>query len=123
MPKKILTVEDDKLLRESLAAMLRTQGHEVLEAVDGQEGLNVALAEHPDLVITDVRMPNMLGTEMVSKLREDDWGKQVPVIILSNDETTGAINQALQSGVTVYLSKPELDPETLSQQISVALGS
>lgn len=122
MSKKILTVDDDKLLRESLAAMLRNNGYEVVEAADGQAGLDAALEHRPDLVITDVRMPVMEGTVMVEKLREDEWGKQVPVIILSNDETTGAINQALQSGVTVYLSKVELDPETLTQQIVTALG-
>lgn len=122
MAKKILTVDDDKLMRESLATTLRSNGYEVLEAADGQAGLDLALSEHPDLVITDVRMPVMEGTEMVARLREDEWGKEVPVIILSNDETTGAINQALKSGVTVYLSKVELDPETLTQQIVTAIG-
>lgn len=123
MSKKILTVDDDKLLRESLSAMLRSAGHQVYEAADGQQGLAMALAEHPDLIISDIRMPELDGMSMVERIREDEWGKQVPVIILTNDETTDAINEALQSGVTVYLSKTNLDPETLGQQVGVALGS
>lgn len=123
MSKKILTVDDDKLLRESLSAMLRSAGHQVYEAADGQQGLAIALAEHPDLIISDIRMPELDGMAMVERIREDEWGKQVPVIILTNDETTDAINEALQSGVTVYLSKTNLDPETLGQQVGVALGS
>jgi CheY-like chemotaxis protein len=123
MAKKILIVEDDKLFREGMGAMLRGEGHEVTEASDGKKGLATALAQQPDLIITDIRMPEMDGLEMVGALREDEWGKTVPIIVLSNDETTDAINHALQSGVTVYLSKVNLDPETLHQQIVMALGS
>lgn len=122
MSKKILVVDDDKLLRESVVAMLRGEGHEVTEAQNGKEALEGALFSHPDLVVTDIRMPEMDGLTMVSKLRGDDWGKTVPVIILTSDETTEALNQALQSGVTVYLSKVNLDPEMLHQQVAVALG-
>lgn len=122
MAKKILIVDDDKLFLESLAAMLRNSGHSIVQANDGSQGFQFALETKPDLVITDIRMPVKTGLEMVEDLRRDDWGKQVPIIILSNDETTDAINHALESGVTVYLSKVNLDPDTLAQQIIVALG-
>jgi CheY-like chemotaxis protein len=122
MAKKILIVDDDKLFLESLAAMLRNSGHSVIQAADGKQGFDFALETHPDLVITDIRMPVKTGLEMVDDLRNDTWGKEVPIIILSNDETTDAINNALESGVTVYLSKVNLDPDTLGQQILIALG-
>lgn len=122
MAKKILIVDDDRLFLESLAAMLRSAGHSVIQANDGQQGFDLALEGKPDLVITDIRMPVKDGLQMVNDLRQDEWGKQVPIIILSNDETTAAINNALQSGVTVYLSKVNLDPDTLGQQILIALG-
>lgn len=122
MTKKILIVDDDKLFIESLGAMLRSAGHSVVEAFDGKQGLDFAEEGKPDLIITDVRMPIMDGLEMVEQLRTSDWGKKIPIIILTNDDTTDALNHALESGVTVYLSKVSLDPETLSQQILVALG-
>jgi two-component system, chemotaxis family, chemotaxis protein CheY len=123
MTKKILVADDDKLILESLAAMLKNAGHAVLQAQDGQQALELALREHPDLVITDVHMPVLDGITMVETLRQDQWGQGVPVIVLSNDEGTDSINQALASGVTVYLSKANLDPELLSEQILVGLGN
>lgn len=121
MAKKILVVDDDKLIRESLAAMLRNQGHIVVEAADGQQGLAVAAAERPDLVITDIRMPVLDGPEMIKQLRAEEYGVNLPVIVLSNDDTTSTINLTLESGVTTYLSKSTLQPETLAQQVTAAL--
>lgn len=122
MTKKILAVDDDKLFIESLSAMLRNAGHSVVEAFDGKQGLEFAEENTPDMIITDIRMPVMDGLEMVEAIHKADWGKNIPIIILTNDETTDALNHALQSGVTVYLSKTNLDPETLTQQILLALG-
>jgi CheY-like chemotaxis protein len=122
MTKNILIADDDKLILESMSAMLKNAGHQVIEAQDGKQALELALQNHPDLIITDVHMPVLDGLTMVETLRQDQWGRDVPVVILSNDETTGTINQALTSGVTVYLSKVNLDPESLTQQILVGLG-
>lgn len=122
MAKTILIVDDDKLIRESLGAMLRADGHAVLEAVDGEEGLKVALDQHPDLVITDIRMPVKDGLGMVDDIRADARGKDLPIIILTNDEATETLNHALQDGVTIYLSKVNLAPDDLRQQITAALG-
>jgi two-component system chemotaxis response regulator CheY len=121
MSKKILVIDDDKLIREGLVALLKNAGQTVLEAGDGAEGLEKALSEKPDLVVTDVRMPKMTGLEMIEQLRVDAWGKNVPVIILTNDESNASINQALQSGVTTYFSK-SLSPATLSQQVLQTIG-
>ncbi len=121
MSKTILVVDDDKLIREGLTALLKNAGQTVIEAVDGKEGLSVALEQHPDLVVSDVRMPNMTGLEMVDAIRADDWGKHVPIVMLTNDETNDSVNHALQAGVTVYLAK-NLDPTALTQQILEAAG-
>ena len=114
-------IDDDKLIREGLVALLKNAGQNVLEAVNGKEGLAVALEHTPDLVVTDVRMPEMTGLEMITQLRTDQWGARVPVIILTNDESNDSINQALESGVTMYLPK-SAPPETLRQQILEMLG-
>ncbi len=121
MSKTILVVDDDKLIREGLSALLKNAGQIVLEAADGKEGLAVALEQHPDLVVSDVRMPKMTGLEMVDALREDEWGKHVPIVMLTNDDTNDSVNHALQAGVTVYLAK-NLDPVALTGQILQAAG-
>lgn len=121
MSKTILVIDDDKLIREGLVAMLKNAGQNVLEASNGKEGLDSALEQKPDLVVTDVRMPEMTGLEMITQLRTNEWGQKVPVIILTNDESNDSINQALESGVTMYLPKSS-DPNTLREQILQMIG-
>jgi CheY-like chemotaxis protein len=122
MAKTILLVDDDTLVRKSLGNALGTCGYAVQEATNGKEGLEKALRVHPDMIVSDVRMPELDGLGMVTKLRDDDWGKTVPVIIMSNDDTTPSLNQALQVGVTVYLSKSKLTPDLLCEQVKASLG-
>lgn len=122
--KTVLITDDDKLTREGLATMLRSRGHRVIEAEDGQQALELLTGgAAPDLVISDVRMPNMDGVELVEKIRHTEGLSQLPVIILTNDESAVTLNRALAAGVTVYLSKTNLGPEELSAQILIALGS
>jgi len=122
MSKKILVVDDDELVRQSLGRMLADKGFTVEQAKNGREGLQKVIDGAPDLVIADVRMPEMDGIQMVGELRRDPKGKDVPVIILSNDEQATSLNQALKAGVTVYLSKSNLDVDALTEQISTALS-
>ena len=82
--KIILITEDEKSLRNALYDKLSNEGFSVLEAKDGVEGLEISLKEHPDLILLDLAMPKMDGMSMLKKLREDMWGKDVPVIILTN---------------------------------------
>lgn len=122
MSKTVLISDDDKLTREGLSTMLRAAGHSVVEAEDGEQALEMLKQRMPDLVITDVHMPNMDGITLVGKIHEDDATKHIPVIILSNDDSTDTLNGALSAGATVYLAKANLGPEELSQQILLALG-
>lgn len=120
MSKTVLLVEDDALVRESLGNLLKQKGLQVVEATNGKEGLQKAA--RVDLVVTDISMPQMDGLQMIEHLRKDDATKNLPVIIMSVDATTATLNQALQAGVTVYLSKSEQDPETIATQIVAAVG-
>jgi CheY-like chemotaxis protein len=123
MSKTVLIVDDDKMVRQTLADALAAKGFTIELASNGREGLKKATESHVDLVLTDVRMPEMDGLEMVEEIRKDDRGKNLPIVILSVDEQTTTINQALQSGVTVYLSKAtfDTDAEAIASQIEVAL--
>ncbi len=103
--KKILIVDDDRVLRQTLAAALEMEGYGVSEAGDGREGLNKALKGNFDLVVLDVVMPSLGGLDVCRKLREA--GRQVPVIVLSGkkkkevDKVLG-----LELGGDDYLTKP-----------------
>lgn len=81
--RKILVIEDDKSLRGAIVDVLRLKNFLPLEASNGQEGLGMALAEHPDLILLDLLMPVMNGMEALKKIRENEWGKNVPVIVLT----------------------------------------
>ncbi|MDD5750686.1 MAG: response regulator [Candidatus Pacebacteria bacterium] len=81
----ILVVEDEPIMRQTLADNLASEGFDVLQAMDGVEGLEVAFSGHPDLILLDIMMPRMDGLTMMQKLRAKDvWGRKVPVILLTN---------------------------------------
>lgn len=84
MHKKILVVEDDRAEANALEETLTREGFIVTTAENGVKGLERALADHPDLILLDVVMPEMDGLTMLNHLREDEWGKTVPAIILTN---------------------------------------
>ncbi|MEJ0053956.1 MAG: response regulator [bacterium] len=82
--KTILIVEDEKDIREALRDMLADKGYRVLEAGNGREGAASALAEHPDLILLDLLMPEVDGMTALGQIREDSWGKGASVMILTN---------------------------------------
>lgn len=81
---RVLIVEDNKPIVFSLVKKLRLVNVDTLVANNGRNGLHVALAEKPDLILLDIVMPIMSGIEMLETLREDKWGRKVPVIALTN---------------------------------------
>lgn len=101
----ILLVEDEQSLREVIAEKLQHEGFAVVEAGNGQEGLDVALARHPNLILLDIVMPVMNGLEMLKKLREDEWGGHVPVILLTNVNDVGKEFESMEMGAFGYLVK------------------
>ncbi len=103
--KKVLIVDDDGLARGALKRALQEAGYETAEAADGKQGLELCESEKPDIVIADRKMPVMDGQEMVRAIRSADWGRTLPIIMLSADEHPSALNEALEAKVTVYLSK------------------
>ncbi len=105
--KHILIVEDEASLVRVLADELREEGFSVSTASNGEEGLATALAEHPDLLLVDVVMPKMDGLTMVRKLREDAWGKNVGVIMLTNVSEAVTIDESFDRDVYEYIVKAD----------------
>jgi DNA-binding response OmpR family regulator len=120
--KKILIIEDETSLIEVLANKITSEGFEVIKASNGEEGLETALSSHPDLILLDIIMPKMDGITMLTKLREDAWGRNVPVVILTNLSDNEIVARSIQNGVYDYLVKADWNIEDLVVKIKQKLG-
>ncbi|MGA2417676.1 MAG: response regulator [Candidatus Staskawiczbacteria bacterium] len=117
--KKILIVEDDPILLSTLADNLTKEGFEIIKAGDGEEGLASALSAKPDLILLDILLPKMDGLTMLKKLRQDEWGKHAPVIILTNLSSPTDISKALEvmDGLGEYLIKTDWKIEDVVNRV------
>jgi PAS domain S-box-containing protein len=104
--KKILVVDDDKPLRTAITIMLRRQGHEVLEAADVSEGLALALAHRPSLVLSDVNMAGQSGFDLLKELRAHPETSAVPVILMTGQPQDADARFSMDQGADDYLPKP-----------------
>lgn len=120
----ILVVEDERILINLLEEKLLAEGFEVIKALEGETGLELALSKHPDLILLDLLMPENNGVDMLKKLRDDPWGKAVPVIVLTNltgeDERLNI--DILKLNVTNYFLKVEIGPVEIISKIKETLG-
>ncbi len=115
---RILVVDDDRVFRLSTAALLRTDGHVVDTANDGQEAVTALRASHFDLMILDLRMPGIDGLGLVEALRL--WGDGIPVLMISGFGTIDTAVRAIHLGADDFLTKP-VEPDVLSQRVAELL--
>ena len=101
----VLLVEDNEELRAYMAGQLR-QAYEVLEAVNGRAGIDQALATIPDLIVSDVMMPDVDGYTLVETLKQDDRTSHIPIVLLTAKSSFDSRMQGLYAGADDYLSKP-----------------
>ena len=121
--KKILVVEDEAPLRTAVSDILGFEGFTVFQAKNGQEGLDLALKEHPDLILLDLMMPIMDGLTMLEKLREDKtWGKSAAVILLTNINDPEKVAQATEAGSFDFLVKSDWNIEDVVKKIKLRLN-
>jgi DNA-binding response OmpR family regulator len=120
MPK-ILIAEDERDIRDLITFTLGFAGYEVVAASNGEEALNLARQEVPDLILMDVRMPRMTGYEACAAMKADHRLKDVPVIFLSAKGQDAEIQTGLQVGATEYLLKP-FAPDQLIARIQAVLS-
>ncbi len=118
---KILIVEDDKFLRELIARKLSKEGYEIVEAIDGEEGLKKIKEEMPDLVLLDLILPGMDGFEVLTKVKDDPKTSLVPVLILSNLGQKDEIEKGLSLGAVDFLVKAHFTPEEIVEKIKAVL--
>ncbi len=112
MMKRILTIDDSKTMRDMLMLTLADAGFDVLQAVDGQDGLDVLGKERVDVVITDINMPRMDGYEVIRQLRSNPEYKTMPILVLTTESEGQKKNLAREAGATGWMVKP-FDPDKL----------
>jgi two-component system cell cycle response regulator DivK len=105
MPK-ILLVEDNEMNRDMLSRRLVRNGYEVLIAIDGQQGVDMALAERPDLILMDMSLPVIDGWEATRRVRANDSTRRIPVIALTAHAMAGDREKAMEAGCDDYDTKP-----------------
>ncbi len=115
--KKILIIEDEKLIAGSYAAKFSMSGFQALTAANGQEGYDTALREHPDCILLDLNMPVLDGWGFLKKLRKDRWGDKALVILLTNMSDVQLVTDRLKYGVFDYLVKANYTPAEIVEQV------
>jgi two-component system alkaline phosphatase synthesis response regulator PhoP len=117
--KRILVVDDELGTRRAIALLLGE--YQVFTAADGIEGLEVAVREHPDLVVTDVWMPRADGVVMVRCMKQIPELRHVPVIFLTGQTSVQSMVAGISAGAWAYLPKP-IDPDILERKVRSALA-
>lgn len=123
--KTILIIEDEPAMLNILKTRLTESGFEALVAKDGAEGLTLALQRHPDIILLDVLMPKIDGLTLMKKLREEDWGQTVPVIVLSNmsPDTNTTLQAITNNRPAYYFLKSDIKLEEIVEKINEVLAS
>ena len=106
MSKRILTIDDSKTMRDMLMLTLSNHGFDVLQAVDGQDGINVLAKENVDVVITDINMPIMDGYQVIEHLRKDREYDSTPILVLTTESDKEKKERARRLGATGFIVKP-----------------
>jgi len=117
MANKILVIEDDKFLRELISQKLLKEGYDIVDAIDGEKGIEYAKKEKPDLILLDLILPGIDGFETLAKIKADPKISKIPVIILSNLGQETDIQKGLEMGEVDYLIKAHFTPTEIVEKI------
>jgi DNA-binding response OmpR family regulator len=120
-PARVLLVEDDPVILRLLEVNFELEGYEVLSAHDGAEGIEMAKAQRPDLVISDIMMPNVSGIELVEALKGDGDTSGIPIILLSAKAQSADVKAGMEAGADDYVTKP-FEPLELVERVQALLA-
>jgi len=119
---KILLVEDNELNRDMLSRRLERKGYTVVMAMDGQQGVEMAASEAPDLILMDMSLPVLDGWEATRRIKADDRTKKIPLIALTAHAIEGDEQKAKQAGCNDYDTKPVELPRLLEKMEKLLKG-
>ena len=118
---KIAIIEDDPTISQMYRMKFESDGFEVRLAAHGQIGVEVVEKFQPDIILLDLQMPEMNGTEALRYIRAKDWGKAIPVIVLTNLGEEEAPREIKDLGVHSYIVKANLTPRQVVEQVKSAI--
>lgn len=118
--KRILVIEDNGANLYLTEFILAHAGFEILKATSGEQGVEVALAERPDLILMDIQLPGIDGLEATRRIRGAEGGKDLVIVAITSFAMTGDREAALKAGCNGYLEKP-INPETFLSDVKAYL--
>lgn len=118
---RILVVEDDPFLRKACATSLQQRGYVVLTAVNGEDGLAMARAELPALILLDLLMPKITGVDVLRALKESPDTRDIPVLVLTNSSRADDRKRVQELGANGYLVKANLSLKLLAETVASLL--
>ena len=121
MKIKTLIIEDNENNMYLTSFLLANGGHEVIQAFDGQDGVDRARELIPDLILLDIQLPKMNGYDVARSLRSDPALKSIPIIAITSYAMPGDREKALEAGCNGYIKKP-IDPDTFLNEVESFLG-
>lgn len=121
--KKIAIVEDDLAISQMYRLKFEAEGYEVAVAENGQVGLEVIEDFRPDVVLLDMMMPQMNGDEVLKNVRGQEWGQEMPVLILTNMGKEEASKSLSGLNVHSYIVKAEMTPKQVAERVKEVLGA
>ncbi|MBL8472871.1 MAG: response regulator [Rhodocyclaceae bacterium] len=121
MAKTVLAIDDSASIRQMVSFTLKSSGYEVIEAVDGQDGLEKAKSKSVNLVLTDQNMPRMDGLTLIKSLRAMAQYKTTPILMLTTESSDAMKAQGRTAGATGWLVKP-FDPNKLVEVVKKVIG-
>jgi DNA-binding response OmpR family regulator len=120
--KKILFIEDEPTLQKTVGEILGQEGFTILEALDGESGIQLAKKEKPDLILLDLILPKKNGFEVLKELKGDPETRGIRIVVLTNLESSTDIERSLELGATNYLVKANYNLEEVVAKIKELLG-
>lgn len=119
---KIAIIEDDQTISQMYRMKFEADGFDVRLASNGKLGLELVEAFSPDIILLDIQMPEMDGAEALTEMRKHDWGRKVPVIILTNMGEEESPKALAHLDVTSYIVKADMTPSQVVGKVKETLG-
>ena len=111
--KKILLIEDNKDIRENIVELLELEGYKVTAVANGRAGLQLAKEQLPDIILSDVIMPELTGHDVYSELKKDEITRFIPFVFITSSVEKKEMQEAINKGVDGYIQKPFEEKELL----------
>ncbi len=119
--KRLLVIEDDRVLQAALKDFLVAENFEVSCALDGEEGITAAISQKPDLILLDIILPKKDGYSVIKEVRANEATKRIPIVLLTNLGSLNDVEKALELGATTYLVKADYKLEEVVAKVKEIL--